>query len=293
MKPNTPHAVFTVEHSIAVGGHFYSFANIQQTIFGLVHAFVMDTLVTNTEHPKTRVLLFRMLQYVYKFYVEGADPESERSITLYRGQLNSHFSLENVALHLPILDDEMVTFVDILTLCNYCILSNVLDPRTYNFPDIAYGQKANLTHLAQRERHDYNALSPDDRHYFSYVRGLAINLIRWLHCHFVFKREKNEYDVTMVARKYLHNQVRAILKYKMTAEKNRIGGVPNCTTAALRRQINLLFADGRLSELGGLSVDDLTDMDSLAWESHLKPERRKKAEYFCGRYRVLLTHLYY
>ncbi len=77
MKPNTPHSVFTIEHSIAIGGHFYSFANIQQTVFGLVHAFVMDTLVTNTEHPKTRVLLFRMLQYVYKFYVEGADTKSE------------------------------------------------------------------------------------------------------------------------------------------------------------------------------------------------------------------------
>jgi hypothetical protein len=37
----------------------------------------MDTLVTNTEHPKTRVLLFRMHQYVYKFYVDGANPKSE------------------------------------------------------------------------------------------------------------------------------------------------------------------------------------------------------------------------
>lgn len=77
MKPNTPHAVFTTEHTIAVGGHFYSFGNIQQTVCGLVHAFVMDNLITNTEHSETRVLLFRMLQYLYKFYVEGADPESE------------------------------------------------------------------------------------------------------------------------------------------------------------------------------------------------------------------------
>jgi len=77
MKPNTPHAVFTTEHSIAVGGHFFSFSNIQQTVFGLVHSFVLDTLVTNTEHPKTRVLLFRMLQYLYKFYVQGADPKSK------------------------------------------------------------------------------------------------------------------------------------------------------------------------------------------------------------------------
>jgi hypothetical protein len=77
MKPNTPHAVFTTKHTIAVGRHFYSFGNMQQTVFGLVHAFVMDNLITNTEHPNTRVLLFRMLQYLYKFYVEGADPESE------------------------------------------------------------------------------------------------------------------------------------------------------------------------------------------------------------------------
>ena len=77
MKANTPHAVFTTKHCIAIGGHFFLFSNMQQTIFGLVHAFVMDTLVTNTEHLRTRVLLFRMLQYVYKFYVQGADPISK------------------------------------------------------------------------------------------------------------------------------------------------------------------------------------------------------------------------
>jgi hypothetical protein len=87
MMPNTPHAVFTPEHSIAVGSHFYSFSNMQQTFFGLVHAFVMDKLITNTEHPNTRVLLFRMLQYIYKFYVQGADPESRSPQTL-RNSMN-------------------------------------------------------------------------------------------------------------------------------------------------------------------------------------------------------------
>ena len=77
MRPNTPHAVFTTEHSIAVGGHFFSFANVQESVFGIVHAFCVDSLVTNAEHPKTRILLFRMLQYLYKFYVDGADPISE------------------------------------------------------------------------------------------------------------------------------------------------------------------------------------------------------------------------
>jgi hypothetical protein len=87
MRPNTPHSVFTTEHSIAVGGHFFSFASIRETVFGLVHTFCVDGLVTNTEHPKTRVLLFRMLQYLYKFYVERADPISK-----------SRYSYENLSL---------------------------------------------------------------------------------------------------------------------------------------------------------------------------------------------------
>jgi hypothetical protein len=76
MKPNTPHAVFTIEHSIALGGHFYSFANLQDTISGIIHCFAVDNLITNTEHPETSVLLFRMMEYLYKFHVKGADPQS-------------------------------------------------------------------------------------------------------------------------------------------------------------------------------------------------------------------------
>jgi hypothetical protein len=82
MKPNTPHAVFTTESAIAIGGHFYSFRNLQNTISGIIHCFAADNLITNTEHPETRVLLFRMMQYVYKFFVDGADPRSESCLFL-------------------------------------------------------------------------------------------------------------------------------------------------------------------------------------------------------------------
>jgi hypothetical protein len=74
MKPNTPHAVFTTKHSIVLGGHFYSFSNMQDTLMGIIHCFAVDNIVTNTEHPTTRILLFRMMQYLYKFYVKGGDP---------------------------------------------------------------------------------------------------------------------------------------------------------------------------------------------------------------------------
>lgn len=77
MKPNTPHAVFTMEHSIALGGHFYSFANLHDTVVGIIHCFAVDNIVTNAEHPETRVLLFRMMEYLVKFYLKGADARSE------------------------------------------------------------------------------------------------------------------------------------------------------------------------------------------------------------------------
>jgi hypothetical protein len=77
MKPNTPHAVFTTEHSIALGGHFYSFANLQDTVAGIIHCFAIDNMVTNSEQPETRVLLFRMMECLYKYYVKGASADSE------------------------------------------------------------------------------------------------------------------------------------------------------------------------------------------------------------------------
>jgi len=77
MRPNTPHAMFTVEHSIATGGHFYSFGNLQDTLLGIIHTCMIDRAITNRQQPTTRFLLFRMLQYVYKFYVHGTDRSRE------------------------------------------------------------------------------------------------------------------------------------------------------------------------------------------------------------------------
>jgi hypothetical protein len=76
MRPNTPHAVFTVEHSITTGGHFYSFSNLRDTISGIIHNCVINYVITNAEHPDARILLFRMLQYLYKFYTNASDRKS-------------------------------------------------------------------------------------------------------------------------------------------------------------------------------------------------------------------------
>ena len=168
----------------------------------------------------------------------------------------------------------MTTFIDLLTLCNFCILSNFLDPRTYNFPDLKYGHPALPTHLLQRQKYDYNALSPDDCHYYSYVRGLAINLIHWVHCHFVFYDEKDRLnDFTSMARQYLHCQVRTIILYKHNTEQGQYGGVPNCTKEALRCQAILLFSPHFAGEFQGFSLSFVEDEGTLSWEGEYTLER--------------------
>lgn len=62
MRPNTIHIVFTPEHSICHGGHFYATSTMQDTFYGIVHSFCANMLVTNASHPATRVLLRRIIQ---------------------------------------------------------------------------------------------------------------------------------------------------------------------------------------------------------------------------------------
>jgi hypothetical protein len=187
----------------------------------------------------------------------------------------------------------MNVFMDLLTLCNFCILSNVLDPRTYNFPGLPYGETALPINVLQQQKHDYNALSPDDRHYYSYVRGLAINLINWVHCQYIFEDSEGRlYDFTTLSRQYLHRQVRAIVAYKGQAEKNQIcRGVPNCSEAHVRRQVALLFSPTRMLEFQGLSLEDLTDDESLAWDVDYTPKKRDMSLAFEGMTECVLQRI--
>ena len=281
MRPNTPHAVFTTEHSIVLGGHFYSFTNLQDTVSGIIHCFCVDNMVTNTEHPPTRVLLLRMMQCLYKFFVQGADPQSEIiSNNLYT---LLDVCLENQAKHLPDLTN-ILSLVDVLALCNYCILANVLDCNTYSFPNVPYGQKASARHLRLRVQYDYNALSPAQRQYFSYVRGLAVILISWITSHYEITStvesdlpaEPVDFQVA-VAGSFLIKQALAILNYKRRAETQDVSGVPNCRAVDVQRQLELLFSDNPTFSVQGIIDlnDDLSAHDSFAFGNYTWRVRKR------------------
>jgi hypothetical protein len=62
MKPTTVHYVLTVEDSITYGRHFYCASTISDSIFGLVHSFVVGVGATNTLHESgTRTFLHRIM----------------------------------------------------------------------------------------------------------------------------------------------------------------------------------------------------------------------------------------
>lgn len=75
MRPSTPHYVLTTAHSIVYGRHFYATSNILQTVFGMVHCFIMNTAVTNALHDNTKMLLRRLMASWYSHYMdEGYGP---------------------------------------------------------------------------------------------------------------------------------------------------------------------------------------------------------------------------
>jgi hypothetical protein len=65
MRPNTPHVVFTPEHSVCRGGHFYATPTLRDTCYGLIHTFTAGAWVTNASHTKEA---FLCLSYIAAFF---------------------------------------------------------------------------------------------------------------------------------------------------------------------------------------------------------------------------------
>ncbi len=65
MRPNTYHAVYTPEHSVCQGGHFYASSTMQDTFSGLVHTFICQLVVTNTTYPESRFILAGIINFYY------------------------------------------------------------------------------------------------------------------------------------------------------------------------------------------------------------------------------------
>jgi hypothetical protein len=64
MMPNAPHAVYTPEHAVCHGGHFFAKSTMEKTMFGIIHGLMGGLLLTNTDHHPSWLLL-RRIAYFY------------------------------------------------------------------------------------------------------------------------------------------------------------------------------------------------------------------------------------
>jgi len=159
--------------------------------------------------------------------------------------MSTHFIYaEYTPGHLPDLLD-VESMIDVLTLCNFCILANVLDFRTYSFHGLKESDNPSPRDWDQRNRWDRNALSWVDREYYVYVRGLALNLIRWISCHYDATSLQSQHPVQSFEKnfcgKYLIDQACAILSYKQKAQDEGILTLPHCKFNHVERQIDYVF----------------------------------------------------
>lgn len=68
LRPGTIHAVFGVEPTIIYGRHFLSSSNISESVFMLIHCFILGDSITNSLSMEGRRLHFQYLAWIEKHY---------------------------------------------------------------------------------------------------------------------------------------------------------------------------------------------------------------------------------
>ncbi|KAF8960610.1 hypothetical protein BDZ97DRAFT_1605550, partial [Flammula alnicola] len=228
MRPNTPHAVFTLEHSVFEGGHFYATSTIRDTLYGLIHCFVAERYISNTSHGASRFLLRQMLAFYHTALVKGEVERDERAWA-----------------HVPNLET-MDGFKELLTICYLGVLMNVLDFETYSYPGQEPGAALTPKQEQRHMLHDYNAMSLLNRLACTHARGLALDLLEWVECNYELRETipgesaviKDMHSVFALA---MNRLCLSLMLYKQLAQQQSIEGAPNCTLEAIRMQLGDIF----------------------------------------------------
>ncbi len=71
MRPNTLHAVYTINNAVMKGGHFVATATMQDTLAGAINTLVLNQLITNTDHPAMNIAMQNIVKLCHQALVEG------------------------------------------------------------------------------------------------------------------------------------------------------------------------------------------------------------------------------
>jgi len=185
---------------------------------GIVHTFVLPSLLTERDSPPFTLFIRRLIHYMHNGFV--MDDSSDRE-------------------HLPSLST-MDGVRDLFALATIAIFLNVLDERTYQYPvDSIERDPAVLKRC--HDAFDLNAIPVVERCHLCYTRGLAFDLVDWVYENFTFSsldsdtEDVNGHDDIFVP--FVIHIGRQIIQYKRIAEEH--GHTTTSTLGQVARQIKL------------------------------------------------------
>ncbi|KAF8170798.1 hypothetical protein BJ912DRAFT_840117, partial [Pholiota molesta] len=217
MRPNTLHTVYTPEHAVCRGGHFYATSTMQDTFVGLVHAFICDKFITNTSHAPSQFILAEMINFYHTALVK-----------------NNLRANDPARHHVPALKTEE-SLMDFLVVCGLGVLINVLSLETYTAPGLNGRFAMDKTQAQQWKKYDINVLSEDDRKLYCLARAQSFELIAWLNWNFSTGLENIPMESLFTI--MLTNMCKMLCDYKWRADKEEIKCMADFTLERLQGQI--------------------------------------------------------
>jgi hypothetical protein len=68
MRPGTRHYVITVEHCLALGGHFYNRNNFSRSATSIIYQHFLGVTINNTEHSHATFILLKLVHFYNGLY---------------------------------------------------------------------------------------------------------------------------------------------------------------------------------------------------------------------------------
>ncbi|KAK0493645.1 hypothetical protein EDD18DRAFT_1108016 [Armillaria luteobubalina] len=181
MRPDTHHAVLTLENSIVKGHHIYATITLAKSVMGWIHTCMLEYRIANVIHPELHELLLHIMCHFYRVMTNDDDK-------------GFHY------LEIPEMSRNGL--LDIIALGNLCIFSLVLLPCIEESPEqvkivIATATGAYLSLISSAAHFGRSLI---------YYSHMAYKL--WMHLHddsnvlHALKSMKNE--VNMLLNTFLH-----------------------------------------------------------------------------------------
>ena len=141
-------------------------------------------------------------------------------------------------VHIPAIDS-IKGLAQLLSLCNFVILGNVLDFRTYSAPNQAQNAKKSVCQEDLWWNFDRNQIPAAERRSICYARGMALGILEAIdaHCSIFSTNGSADAKVDNLPWRLLADQMRTIVQYKREALEKTHEGVPHCTLTTVQHQM--------------------------------------------------------